>query len=194
MATAGRPTEYTTEILEKAQEYLDSCVDEEYDWTKTDGDKSTSYEHRIRVNLPSIEGLARYLNIARSTLYLWEKEHQEFSDILGDIKAEQAQRLIKNGLSGDYNSTISKLILTKHGYSDKQEITGANGKDLIPQPILGNLNVLPTDDGDSQDSEALETDTGDSGRNISQQDNLDSPIAGSSRSDRPEADPDERSI
>lgn len=119
---AGRPIEYSKEILEKAQEYLDLCIDEEYDWTRTNGDKSTSYEHRIKVKLPSIEGLAVYLKVARSTIYEWEKIYPEFSDILEDIKAEQAQRLINNGLSGDYNPTIAKLILTKHDYSDKSEV------------------------------------------------------------------------
>ena len=128
---AGRPTDYTPELLKKAKEYLDSCTDEEYDWTKTDGAQSTSYEHRIKVKLPSIEGLARHLDVARSSIYEWAKEHKEFSDILEDILAEQAERLVNNGLSGDYNPTIAKLILTKHGYSDKQDtdIT-TNGESL----------------------------------------------------------------
>lgn len=133
MSTLGRPTEYNEEILNKAKEYLESC---------TDTDKG--------VKLPSIEGLARYLQIARSTLYLWEKEHQDFSDILEDIKTEQAERLINNGLSGNYNSTITKLILTKHGYSDKTESDVTSGGK--PIPILGNFNALPTDDSDTENS------------------------------------------
>ncbi|WP_415843310.1 terminase small subunit [Xenorhabdus thuongxuanensis] len=31
-------------------------------------------------------------------------------------------KLINKGLTGDFNSTIAKMMLTKHGYSDKQEI------------------------------------------------------------------------
>jgi hypothetical protein len=30
--------------------------------------------------------------------------------------------LIDGGLIGDFNPTITKLMLTKHGYSDKQEV------------------------------------------------------------------------
>ena len=35
---------------------------------------------------------------------------------------KQEKDLINKGLTGDFNSTITKLILTKHGYSDKQDI------------------------------------------------------------------------
>jgi hypothetical protein len=162
---AGRPTDYSQEILEKAQEYLVSCIDEEYDWTKTEGDKSTSYEHRIRVKLPSIEGLAKYLGVARSTVYLWEKDYPEFSDILEEILSEQAQRLINNGLSGDYNPTISKLILTKHGYSDKSETDITSGGK--PIPILASMNVS-THNGDQENSQPHEENTSSSGGDISQ--------------------------
>ena len=34
----------------------------------------------------------------------------------------QEDLLKEGGLIGDFNSTIAKLFLTKHGYSDKQEI------------------------------------------------------------------------
>lgn len=150
--SAGRPTEYNEKVLEKAREYLALCVDEQYDWTKTVG-ASTSYEYKIKVKLPSIEGLAKYLGIARSTVYEWKEIYSDFSDILEEILAEQAERLINNGLSGNYNPTISKLILTKHGYSDKQEtdIT-SDGK---PLPILTAMNVH-SHNSDSQDSEAPE--------------------------------------
>jgi hypothetical protein len=182
--SAGRPIEYSETILEQAQEYLDSCEDEEYDWTKTSGDKSTSYEHRITVKLPSIEGLARHLKVARSTIYEWESKYPEFSDILEDIRAEQAQRLIEKGLSGDYNSTISKLILTKHGYSDKSETDVTSGGK--PIPILASMNVS-THDSNQQNSEADKAHQGSSGRDISQQDNLDTPLIDSLRTDGQEA-------
>lgn len=152
---AGRPTEYSPKILKSAEAYLKLCKDEEYDWTKTDGAQSTSYEHRIKVKLPSIEGLAVYLKVHRSTIYEWKDLHEEFSDILEEILSEQAQRLINNGLSGDYNSTISKLILTKHGYSDKSETDVTSGGK--PIPILASMNV-PTHNSDQQNSEAEKTD------------------------------------
>ena len=116
--SGGRPTLYTPEILEKANTYLT-------EWSMV-GDM-----------IPSVEGLALYINIARSTIYNWEKDEDktEFMDILEKINERQKQTLINKGLSGEFNSNITKLVLGKHGLSDKRELTGADGKDLIPSGI-----------------------------------------------------------
>jgi len=100
----ARPTTYSQEILDKAREYL--------------GVYGTLDEV-----IPSVEGLAVYLDIARSTIYDWEsqEEKQEFSDIIEKLLAKQAKELANKGLEGKFNSTITKVILTKHGYSDKTE-------------------------------------------------------------------------
>jgi len=97
---AGRPTDYTPELLESAWKYIKDCPDV----------------------IPSIEGLCDHIDIARVTAYAWAKdENKEFSYILEALMRKQGKTLINNGLSGGFNSTIAKLILTKHGYSDKQE-------------------------------------------------------------------------
>lgn len=106
----GRPTDYSDEVVSDAWNYVKEFANDE-----GTGDK-------LKVNLPTIEGLALYLEISRSTLYLWQKEHKEFSDIIEILQQKQAQVLINNGLSGNYNPTIAKVLLTKHGYTDKQEI------------------------------------------------------------------------
>jgi len=113
---AGRPTDYTPEILDKAKLYLRWCVDE------------VISENRIKVNLPSIEWLSVHLGINRDTIYQWENEEgkEEFSDIVWEIRAEQAKRLLNNGLSWAYNASIAKLMLTKHGYSEKIETENKN--------------------------------------------------------------------
>lgn len=98
-------------MLIKAQEYLASTHDR-YD----------EQAHKEIVNLPTFEGLAIHLGVHRDTLYDWDKKYSEFSDIIERLKQFQAHRLINNGLSGKYNHTIAKLILSKHGYADKQEI------------------------------------------------------------------------
>lgn len=48
-----------------------------------------------------------------------------------------------------------------------QEVTGKDGKDLFPTPILSNMNV-PTHNGNSQDSPANQENSGDTGRDLSQ--------------------------
>lgn len=120
---AGRPTLLTPELIEKAKGYLATCV--EY---QNDGTNKT-------VRLPSIEGLALFLEVGRSVIYDWRDNKNEpdpilraeFMDILEKVLATQASFLLNNGLNGNYNSTISKLILGKHGYVDQKDIT-SDGK------------------------------------------------------------------
>lgn len=131
----GRPIEYNDEVPKKAQEYLDKCVDEEDEYHKTRGEKSDSYDRIIRVRLPTIEGLAVYLGISRATVYDWKEKYPEFSDIIEKLQSVQADRLLLNGLSGDYNPVIAKVLLTKHGYREGIEQTGKDGKDLIPDQM-----------------------------------------------------------
>lgn len=93
---AGRPTKYNEEILERARAYMVAAP-----------------------VVPSVAGLARELSVSKQTLFNWGEQHPEFMDTLEEIKAEQESRLIANGLSGEFNSTITKLMLANHGYSDK---------------------------------------------------------------------------
>ena len=104
----GRPTKYTPELVEKAKSYI------------------TEYQTYGDV-IPSIAGLASMLKVTRTCLYEWEKVYEEFSYILKEIKQEQEKVLLNNGLSGDFNSAITKLVLGKHGYHDKQDIETPNG-------------------------------------------------------------------
>lgn len=122
MSKGGRPTKYTKDITEKAEKYLSECIDTTEQVVTGESGKFTSYKEKIKVNLPTIEGLAVYLEVHRDTLYEWEKEHDEFSDIIERLRGSQIKALVNNGLSGDYNPTIAKVLLSKHGYSEKQEI------------------------------------------------------------------------
>lgn len=116
---AGRPTDYTPELLDKAYTYMEK------------------YEELGDV-VPSHVGLAIYLDKSRVCLYDWAKQEdkKEFSYILDKIMDMQLRGLSNGGLSGDLNSNITKLMLGKHGYHDKQELRG--DKD---NPIALSLNV-----------------------------------------------------
>ena len=83
--------------------------------------------------IPTHEELAEVLEVHRDTLYDWAKDEEKvFSDILARCNAIQARMVINKSLSGDYNATIAKLLLGKHGYHDKQDSTlsGPNGKPM----------------------------------------------------------------
>jgi hypothetical protein len=115
----ARPTDYNEEIVSQTQDYIDSCNDETIQEVTGESEKFTSYKNKLKVKLPTIEGLALYLKIHKDTIYEWEKIHEEFSDVIALLRAKQAEALINNGLSGDYNSTIAKVLLSKHGYKEE---------------------------------------------------------------------------
>ncbi|WP_180817254.1 DNA-packaging protein [Arsenophonus endosymbiont of Aphis craccivora] len=104
----GRPSKLTVS-LEKATAYLMG----EY---KTVGDV-----------VPSVAGLACYLGIRRSIAQEYAKENSDFSGTLASIKTIQENSLINTGLTGEFNPTIVKLMLSNHGYAEKQE-TALTGK------------------------------------------------------------------
>lgn len=132
---AGRPPKYGDEMLDRANEYIDACVDMDRDPDETMEPQahggSLMRRKNLKVRLPSKGGLAAYLGVARDTLYDWASKYEDFSYVMERLGAIQEQRLIDNGLSGDYNPTIAKVLLTKHGYregidqtSDDKQIQG----------------------------------------------------------------------
>ena len=123
----GRPTKYYPGIEAKVKEYLKERQDKEELKVKQiieGGKEQTVYESDLIVDLPTVAGLASYIGVNKTTLYEWAKSYESFSNALGSILQEQERRLLNNGLSGKYNSTIAKLILSSnHGYAEKTEGT-----------------------------------------------------------------------
>lgn len=131
----GRPTKYSPQVLIKTQEYLDNCQDEYFDYHKTQGATSNTYERKIKVKLPTVEGLALFLKVHRDTVQEWGKQHPPFSVALAKLKEMQLERLIAGGLSGDYNPMITKLVLSaNHGM--KERVDNTTDDKPMPQPII----------------------------------------------------------
>ena len=76
---------------------------------------------------PHLAGLATHLGVSRKTLYNWRDANEEFLHILDSLMAVQESTLWNNGLNGTFQPTLVKLMLTKHGYSDRQEVSGVDG-------------------------------------------------------------------
>ena len=107
----GRPSEYKPEYVEKVDEYIQRSLKQ---------NKSTT-------ELPTLAGLAIYFGKAINTLKNWAKEHPEFLTALEMLHAYQQRELINRGLSGDYNPTITKLILSSnHMMTDRIDQTSGN--------------------------------------------------------------------
>ena len=100
----GRPSKLTPEALLLAQDYIEN-------YKETYGDV-----------VPTIVGLAITLGVATKTVYNWAKpENPEFLHIFNMVEQKQHRDLVNGGLIGGFNPAVSKMMLTKHGYSDKIE-------------------------------------------------------------------------
>lgn len=118
MAAVGRPTKYSDDIQAKADAYVDGGFIESGDV------------------VPSRAGLALELRVSRETLTNWERVHPEFLGTLERLSWLQERISLNGGLKGELNSTIVKLLLANHGYSDRQEIDHTtNGEAMQPTRI-----------------------------------------------------------
>ncbi|MEJ6011427.1 terminase small subunit [Novosphingobium aquae] len=142
----GRPTKYSADILKKTWEYIASCTDEEFEYHKTQGISSNTFERKIRVNIPTMQGLSLHLKVNLDTLNEWALLHHEFSGAIGELKAEQARRLMNNGLNGDYSPQMAKFLLSaNHGMKERVDAT-TNDKDLPAAVQVNNLKNLTDDE------------------------------------------------
>lgn len=103
MEKRGRPTKYNKKVILTAKDYVENY--------KKYGDV-----------IPSVEGLALVLGVNRDTIYEWKKSYPEFSDTLDTLNLEQTRILINAGLLNKINIALAKLLLSKQGYSEKQEV------------------------------------------------------------------------
>lgn len=127
----GRPQIYSQEKVDTARLYIANYG---------------NYGDRV----PSNVGLARVLEISRSTLYKWgsDDEKPEFADILEEIQSSQERILLNMGLDGTYNSNIVKLMLGKHGYREKKDtaLTDGDGSPLFDKIKITLIEAADTDE------------------------------------------------
>ena len=102
----ARPTNWSKELEQEAWDYV------------RDGWKEEGHA------IPSVVGLCQVIDRARSVLYKWaEDENKGFKDILDYCNESQQLTLVNGSLKNELNANISKLVLGKHGYQEKQEVS-----------------------------------------------------------------------
>lgn len=108
----GRPTKYDESFIKMVDEYI-----------LTTGREQTS--------LPTVEGLAHYLDTSREAVNRWTKKHKAFRIALRRLKTIQGEQLINDGIYGgkEINPTIVKLLLmNNHGMRERKDVTSDNEK------------------------------------------------------------------
>ena len=104
----GRPTKYNDDLQELADTYIFNYAEQ--------GDV-----------IPSRVGLCCFLGVSKRVSYEWEQLYPAFMHTLENIDAMQENVAVNRGLDGSFNATITRLVLSNHGYSDKQEIDHRSG-------------------------------------------------------------------
>jgi hypothetical protein len=104
----GPPTKWNQEIINKAKHYLENYQD-------------------YGKNIPTVARLSQVIGISKDRIYKWshQKDKKELKSILSQLKCIQEAVLLENGLSNEFNPTITKLLLTKHGYHDNPQANQA---------------------------------------------------------------------
>lgn len=120
----GRPTKYTSDMVERIDDYLA---------------KITAIAHDV----PFIEDVSLMFGIDEDTVTEWAKEKPEFSGAIKRLKDLQKKRLQSLGLNSRVNTTMAIFLLkANHGFVDvqRQEITGKNGD---PIETTATLTYMP---------------------------------------------------
>lgn len=131
-----RPTWYHEDMIAKVYKYIEQCNDELINYIKSETNwqntSSRSREQKIKVNIPTIEWLAKYIKVAVSSIYLRKEQHDWFSEALDYLLAEQKQKLINMSLWWYYNPVISKLMLSANHWMKETNIQESTWKDWWP--------------------------------------------------------------
>jgi len=80
---------------------------------------------------------ASYVNVSEDTILRWKKEDSAFTDQIEFLGGEWIRRNVKEVKSREW---LLERLFRQH-FSERKEITGADGQDLIPKPIAPIDNV-----------------------------------------------------
>jgi len=110
----GRPTLYKPDMPARLRGYIRDCPDK----------------------LPSIPGFALTVGVCQNTIRNWATKHSQFMAAYKELATAQHYVLLNKGVTGEYNSTITKLILSSnHGYKERLDKTSGD-EPLKPKIIV----------------------------------------------------------
>ena len=116
----GRPTSYNEEVLASAFYYV-----EHFD----------EFEDEV---VPTVVGMCRYIKRGKTTVYNWmadeDDEKDDFRDIVSALEESQHIYLVNKGLAGAFNPMITKLMMGKHGYTEKSEVDNKSSDGSMAHP------------------------------------------------------------
>lgn len=126
----GRPTKFNKELIfPQVLKYLSTCGQEQ-------------------AKLPSIAGLANYLDVNKDTIFEWSKKYPEFSDYLKKVASQQEETLISASFFGgrEVNASLGIFLLKSiHNYNDHNNETNIqNNVMIIPSELASKYGIETT--------------------------------------------------
>lgn len=138
MSEAGRPTEMTDEVLGKIKQGI------------LDGKTLKEIAQQSQINENTLYGWTadNYLNLA-DKVEGWKRDRKL---VLADITSDTIQTLPVIDENGKVDKELLKIkqkesefiretLGKDKGYSKRSELTGKNGENLIPKPILSDVLI-----------------------------------------------------
>lgn len=129
--TGGRKTQLTPELIETTRAFVD------------DG-----WRDQPNKAFPSLQGLALHLGVHTTTVHMWRRLNPaeqpltvDFADLCERLLQIQHEICIGEAMLNRYNANIAKLLLGKHGYTDKQELSGPDGQAIETKSTV-NINPV----------------------------------------------------
>lgn len=159
----GRPSIFSEKMTDRVYDYIEQCKDR---WEERKVGNVTKDE--LLVEMPSMQGLARYLGVSLRIVNYWCEQGEEkdendeylypekrhFLRAVNMVMDEQGARLINGGLSRRYDNKVASLLLSaNHGMVFRSDISTKdkeieNGSPAIVQYVIANP--------DEADKEAIE--------------------------------------
>jgi hypothetical protein len=127
----GKPKKYQpNEILQKALEYAKWCEENPLYELKVFG---TGVKIQVpKMRAMTIAGFCLFCNMDKSTWYEYEGQ-KDYSAVIARVR----DLLYSQKFEGAAAEFLNAIIIARElGLSDKQELTGKGGKDLIPARTL----------------------------------------------------------
>ena len=72
--------------------------------------------------VPTVEGLAVALGMSRENLYKMAEKNEIILHTMELLNTHQSKLLITGGLLNRFNAAITRLLLSRHGYIEKQQV------------------------------------------------------------------------
>ena len=99
-------------------------------------DKKKDMLHALEASLNNITKAAEKIGITRQTHYNWmaaDPEYKKAAESIDDVKLDFVEEKLKDRIMDGDTTAIIFYLKTKgkkRGYIERQELTGADGKDL----------------------------------------------------------------